>query len=57
LHKTKGSLLVDVQIPEMDGYEFVEIAKVTQMQSNSTIFVTAMSNEQNIYQKTRFRSN
>ncbi len=47
LLKTKVSLiLVDVQMPEMDGYEFVEIIKQHPDTSHiPTIFVTAISNE------------
>src|SRR6478752_8060898 len=47
LLKEKISLiLVDVQMPEMDGYEFVEIVK-SHPGTNSipTIFVTAISND------------
>lgn len=47
LLKEKISLiLVDVQMPEMDGYEFVEIIKQHPNTSNiPTIFVTAISDE------------
>jgi len=47
LLKEKISLiLVDVQMPEMDGYEFVEIIKQHPSTSNiPTIFVTAISDE------------
>ncbi|HJS00161.1 MAG TPA: hybrid sensor histidine kinase/response regulator [Flavobacterium sp.] len=47
LLKEKISLiLVDVQMPEMDGYEFVEIAKQHPATANiPTIFVTAISDE------------
>lgn len=47
LLKEKISLiLVDVQMPEMDGYEFVEIIKQHPNTSNiPTIFVTAISEE------------
>lgn len=47
LLKQKISLiLVDVQMPDMDGYEFVEILKSHPNTSNiPTIFVTAISNE------------
>ncbi|MBG6109757.1 signal transduction histidine kinase [Flavobacterium sp. CG_9.10] len=47
LLKEKVSLiLVDVQMPEMDGYEFVEIIKQHPDTSNiPTIFVTAISDE------------
>lgn len=47
LLKEKVSLiLVDVQMPEMDGYEFVEITKQHPNTANiPTIFVTAISNE------------
>jgi response regulator RpfG family c-di-GMP phosphodiesterase len=39
-------ILVDVQMPEMDGYEFVEIIKQDPNTSNiPTIFVTAISDE------------
>ncbi|MBU0940738.1 MAG: hybrid sensor histidine kinase/response regulator [Bacteroidetes bacterium] len=39
-------ILVDVQMPEMDGYEFVEIIKQHPNTSNiPTIFVTAISDE------------
>jgi signal transduction histidine kinase len=53
LLKTKVSLiLVDVQMPEMDGYEFVEIIKShPDTQSIPTIFVTAISNEQKYLSK------
>lgn len=40
-------ILVDVQMPDMDGYEFVEIIKShPDTVSIPTIFVTAISNEQ-----------
>ncbi|MEO8253107.1 MAG: hybrid sensor histidine kinase/response regulator [Flavobacterium sp.] len=47
LLKEKISLiLVDVQMPDMDGYEFVEITKQHPNTSNiPTIFVTAISDE------------
>ena len=47
LLKEKISLiLVDVQMPEMDGYEFVEITKQHPATANiPTIFVTAISDE------------
>jgi signal transduction histidine kinase len=47
LLKEKISLiLVDVQMPEMDGYEFVEITKQHPNTANiPTIFVTAISDE------------
>lgn len=47
LLKEKVSLiLVDVQMPEMDGYEFVEITKQHPNTANiPTIFVTAISEE------------
>ena len=47
LLKEKVSLiLVDVQMPEMDGYEFVEITKQHPNTANiPTIFVTAISDE------------
>lgn len=47
LLKEKISLiLVDVQMPEMDGYEFVEITKQHPKTANiPTLFVTAISNE------------
>ncbi len=47
LLQTKISLLlVDVQMPEMDGYEFVEIIKAHPNTSNiPTIFVTAISDD------------
>lgn len=47
LLKEKISLiLVDVQMPEMDGYEFVEITKQLPKTANiPTIFVTAISDE------------
>lgn len=47
LLKEKISLiLVDVQMPEMDGYEFVEITKQhPSTASIPTLFVTAISNE------------
>lgn len=47
LLKEKISLiLVDVQMPEMDGYEFIEIIKQHPNTSNiPTIFVTAISDE------------
>lgn len=53
LLKTKISLiLVDVQMPEMDGYEFVEIIKShPDTVSIPTIFVTAISNEQKYLSK------
>ncbi len=39
-------ILVDVQMPEMDGYEFVEITKQHPKTANiPTIFVTAISDE------------
>ncbi|MBC7846211.1 MAG: response regulator [Flavobacterium sp.] len=46
LKKKVSLILVDVQMPGMDGYEFVEIIKGhPDMASISTIFVTAISNE------------
>ena len=46
LKKKVSLILVDVQMPEMDGYEFVEIVK-SHPATNSipTIFVTAISND------------
>jgi response regulator RpfG family c-di-GMP phosphodiesterase len=41
LLKKKVSLLVDVQMPDMDGYEFVEIIKSPDTVFIPTIFVTA----------------
>lgn len=47
LKKSVSLILVDVQMPEMDGYEFVEIVKShPKTASIPTIFVTAISNEQ-----------
>lgn len=47
LKKKVSLILVDVQMPEMDGYEFVEIIKGhPNTASIPTIFVTAISNEQ-----------
>ncbi|ESU28998.1 Bacteriophytochrome [Flavobacterium limnosediminis JC2902] len=53
LLKEKVSLiLVDVQMPEMDGYEFVEIVKSHPATANiPTIFVTAISNDQSYITK------
>lgn len=53
LLKEKISLiLVDVQMPEMDGYEFVEITKQHPNTANiPTLFVTAISNEEKYINK------
>lgn len=53
LLKEKISLiLVDVQMPEMDGYEFVEITKQHPNTANiPTLFVTAISNEDKFINK------
>lgn len=46
LKKSVSLILVDVQMPDMDGYEFVEILKSHPDTSNiPTLFVTAISNE------------
>jgi len=53
LLKEKISLiLVDVQMPEMDGYEFVEIIKQHPNTANiPTLFVTAISNDDKFINK------
>lgn len=46
LKRTISLILVDVQMPDMDGFEFVEILKSHPATSNiPTLFVTAISNE------------
>jgi response regulator RpfG family c-di-GMP phosphodiesterase len=46
--KEKISLiLVDVQMPEMDGYEFVEIKATSKYSNIPLFFVTAISDEPN----------
>jgi signal transduction histidine kinase len=52
LKKKVSLILVDVQMPDMDGYEFVEIIKShPDTVSIPTIFVTAISNEQKYLSK------
>jgi two-component system sensor histidine kinase/response regulator len=52
LTKKVSLILVDVQMPDMDGYEFVEIIKShPNTVSIPTIFVTAISNEQKYLSK------
>lgn len=52
LKKKVSLILVDVQMPDMDGYEFVKIIKShPDTVSIPTIFVTAISNEQKYLSK------
>ncbi|WP_369765141.1 response regulator [Flavobacterium sp. WC2429] len=52
LKKKVSLILVDVQMPDMDGYEFVEIIKShPDTTFIPTIFVTAISNEQKYLSK------
>lgn len=52
LKKKVSLILVDVQMPDMDGYEFVEIIKShPDTAFIPTIFVTAISNEQKYLSK------
>lgn len=47
-------MLVDIVMPDMDGFEFVEaISKVPDLQDVPVVFITAMDNEEYMLRATR----